>query len=66
MPRKPGAAMTKLELDAEGNGRITSLVIYDKSGNITGIQFSDIREDIGLDDKAFVFKIPKGTEVIEQ
>ena len=36
MPRKPGAAMTKLELDADANGRITALVIYDRSGNITG------------------------------
>lgn len=66
MPRKAGAAMTKLELDSDESGRITALVIYDRSGNVTEIQFSDIRENIGTDDKAFKFKIPKGTEVIEQ
>jgi outer membrane lipoprotein carrier protein len=66
IPKKPGAAMKKLTLAADENGRISDLVIYDKSGNITEIAFSEIREDGGLDDKLFTFKIPKGTEVIEQ
>lgn len=66
LPRKPGAAMKKIRLRVDDAGRITDLTILDSSGNKTTIMFSDIREGIGLDDKRFVFKAPKGTEIIEQ
>lgn len=66
IPKKPGAAMTRLRLKSDESGRITELVIHDRSGNRTEILFSRIKEDTGLSDKAFRFKIPKGTEIIEQ
>jgi outer membrane lipoprotein carrier protein len=66
MPKKSGAAMTKLRLVSEADGRIAELTIFDQSGNISTISFSDVRESAGLDDKLFVFTPPKGTEVIEQ
>jgi outer membrane lipoprotein carrier protein len=66
LPKKPGAAMKKLGLRTDETGRITSLTIFDKSGNTTEIVFSDVREDVAIDDKLFAFKPPKGTEIIEQ
>ncbi len=66
LPRRPKAAMKKLRIQADEAGRITGLVIFDKSGNTTEIGFTDIREGAGLDDRIFQFKAPKGTEVIEQ
>ena len=65
-PKKEGAAMKKLRIQIDEAGRIIKLSIFDKSGNVTGIDFSDIREDTGFDDKLFTFKAPKGTEIIEQ
>jgi outer membrane lipoprotein carrier protein len=65
-PKKEGAAMKKLRIQIDEAGRIIGLSIIDKSGNITGIDFSDIRENTGFDDKLFTFKPPKGTEIIEQ
>lgn len=65
LPLKPGAAMKKLLLQSDEAGRITALVIYDRSGNSSEVVFSDIRENIDLGDKAFVFTPPKGTEIIE-
>lgn len=65
-PRKKDAAMKKLGLVCDDGGRITGMVIYDKSGNTSSIAFSDVKENIGLDDALFRFKVPKGTEVIEQ
>ena len=65
-PRKAGAAMKKLRLQADAEGRITALTITDTSGNVTEIAFSDIREGAGVEDGIFTFKVPKGTEVIEQ
>ncbi len=66
IPKKPGAAMKKLALTADAAGRISDLTIFDRSGNITEIRFSDVRETGGLDDKLFTFNPPKGTEIIEQ
>ena len=65
-PRKKGAAMKKLRLVCDDAGFITGLIIYDKSGNTSSITFSDVKENAGLDDAQFRFKVPKGTEVIEQ
>jgi outer membrane lipoprotein carrier protein len=65
-PKKEGAAMKKLRIQIEEAGRIIGLSIFDKSGNVTEINFSDIREDTGFDSKLFTFKAPKGTEIIEQ
>ncbi len=66
VPKKAGAAMTKLSLKSDEAGRITALAIFDRSGNVTELSFSDVHEGAGIDDKQFVFKVPKGTEVIEQ
>ena len=65
-PKRPSAAMKKLILRSDAAGRIASLDILDKAGNRTEIMFSDVQEGVGFDDKLFVFKAPKGTEVIEQ
>lgn len=65
-PRKQGAAMKKMRLELEDTGRITGLVIHDASGNMTEIAFSGVEENVALDDSLFVFKPPKGTEIIEQ
>jgi len=66
LPRKPGAAMKKLNVVADAKGRITNITIFDKSGNTTEIIFADAQEGTTIDDKIFSFKAPKGTEIIEQ
>ncbi len=66
LPRKQGAAMKKLSLQADDTGRITGLMIFDKSGNTTEIVFADVKEGVAIDDQRFVFKAPEGTEIIEQ
>jgi chaperone LolA len=65
LPKRPGAAMKKLGMRTDDAGRILGLTIFDKSGNTTEITLSDVREG-GVDDRLFVFKPPKGTEIIEQ
>jgi outer membrane lipoprotein carrier protein len=65
LPRKPGAAMKKMRLHVDDAGRIMDLTIFDRSGNTTTLTFTDIREGTGVDDQRFVFKAPKGTEIIE-
>jgi outer membrane lipoprotein carrier protein len=66
IPKKSGAAMKKLGLVSDDAGRITAMTIFDRSGNVTEITFTDVHEGVGLDDKLFTFTPPKGTEIIEQ
>lgn len=66
VPRKPGAIMKKIRIKTDPRGRITHLTIFDKSGNITEIEFFDIREDTSVQDQLFSFTVPKGTEIIDQ
>jgi len=65
LPKRSGAAMKKLRLHTDGSGRITALMIFDRSGNTTEVAFTDIREGVGLDERQFTFTPPKGTEIIE-
>ncbi len=66
IPKKSSAAMKKLSLESDEAGGIINLTIYDRSGNVTEIHFTGVREGTGLDDNLFSFKPPKGTEIIEQ
>jgi outer membrane lipoprotein carrier protein len=66
LPKKNGAAMKKLKLQTDEAGRIMGMTIFDRSGNLTEITFSEVREGTGIDDRSFTFKIPRGTEIIEQ
>lgn len=66
LPRKQGASMKKLSIRTDETGRITQMTIFDRSGNTTEIAFSDVKEGAGIEDGFFVFKAPKGTEIIEQ
>ncbi len=66
VPKKRGAAMTKLRIIADEEGRITRMIIFDRSGNTSDVLFAGVKENIGVDDSLFRFKVPKGTEIIEQ
>jgi outer membrane lipoprotein carrier protein len=66
VPKKAGAAMKMLRLYSDETGKITRMIVYDRSGNTSDVQFFDVREGVGLDDVQFRFKAPKGTEIIEQ
>lgn len=66
LPKKSGAPMKKLDLVTDETGRISNITIFDKSGNTTEIIFSDAEEGASVDEKLFSFKVPKGTEIIEQ
>lgn len=65
-PKRAGAAMTRVRISTDDKGRITELVIYDRSGNTSTVAFSAIVEDAGVDEEQFRFSVPRGTEIIEQ
>lgn len=44
---------------------ISTMTLFEKSGNSVSFHFSNIRTNSGLKDGLFDFKIPKGTEILE-
>jgi outer membrane lipoprotein carrier protein len=66
LPKKTGAAMKKIGLHTDADGRIVAMTIFDKSGNTTEMTFTDMHEGTGIDERQFHFTAPKGTEIIEQ
>ncbi len=44
--------------------QIRTLVAADQQGGRSTFRFSDFKENAGISDKTFVFKIPRGTDVI--
>ena len=60
VPKKTGAAMKKLRSVADATGRIDGLTILDRSGNMTEITFSDVREGTGSKTSSFASRRRRG------
>jgi outer membrane lipoprotein carrier protein len=65
VPRRDSATLGKLRLTvASDSGEIRGAEIFDPLGNVSRLQFSDIRRNQDLPDKDFVFEVPPGVDVI--
>ncbi len=65
VPRHDSDSIGKLRLSvAVDSGEIRAAEIFDPFGNISRLQFSDIRRNQDLPDDRFVFQIPPGVDVI--
>jgi outer membrane lipoprotein carrier protein len=63
VPRKPDPDVERLYLDSDAEGRILAIEIVDAQGNRSEFRFDTIRENLGLSDGLFRFRIPEGVEV---
>lgn len=63
VPRQPDPDVERLYLDADPTGRILAIEIVDAQGNRSEFRFDAIRENVGLSDGLFRFRIPEGVEV---
>jgi len=65
VPHRDSATLGKLRLTvASDSGEIRGAEIFDPLGNVSRLQFSDIRRNQDLPDKDFVFEVPPGVDVI--
>jgi outer membrane lipoprotein carrier protein len=65
VPRRDSATVGKLRLTvASDNGEIRGAEIFDPLGNVSRLQFTDIRRNQDLPDKDFVFEVPAGIDVV--
>jgi outer membrane lipoprotein carrier protein len=63
VPRKPDPDVERLYLASDAEGRILAIEIVDAQGNRSEFRFDAIRENPGLSDGLFRFRIPEGVEV---
>ena len=59
-----GIGVLRLGIDRKTYDILTAEV-RDPMGNLTRLQFSDLKRDTGIDDGLFVFHVPQGAEVVE-
>ena len=64
VPRKKDAEVEEVLLDVDDSARIVSIVVTDGQGNLSFFAFSKVRENVGLKDQIFQFRVPHGVEVI--
>jgi outer membrane lipoprotein carrier protein len=63
VPRQTDPDVERLYLDADEAGRIRAIEILDAQGNRSAFRFDAIRENVGLSEGLFRFRVPKGVEV---
>jgi outer membrane lipoprotein carrier protein len=66
-PRSETPDLVSLALAVrEGDFSIAATVLTDAFGNVTRLDFSEERENQGLEEGPFTFEVPEGSEVIRQ
>lgn len=64
VPKKPDPELERVFLDVDAEARIVGIEVLDAQGNRSRFRFDELRENVGLSDKLFHFKVPAGVEVV--
>jgi outer membrane lipoprotein carrier protein len=64
VPRKADPDVEWVTIDVDPGDRIRAIAMADVQGNRSRFEFDEIRENVGLKDGLFDFKVPSGVEVV--
>jgi outer membrane lipoprotein carrier protein len=64
VPREADPEIDHVLLDVDASARIRGIAVLDAQGNRSQFTFDRFKEDVGLDDARFRFRVPKGVEVV--
>ena len=64
-PRKADSEVETVYLEADDALRVRTIEVLDPQGNRSRFAFEDIRENVGLKDGLFNFRVPAGVEVVK-
>ncbi len=64
VPRKADPEIEELRLDVDTSYRVRAIEVWDAQANRSRFEFDDWRENVGLGDDLFRFRVPQGVEVI--
>ena len=65
VPESMGDRIADVLLEINPRYEIVRIVIHGNDGSTTEFRFSDVRENVRVDDSLFVYKAPPGVEVVE-
>jgi outer membrane lipoprotein carrier protein len=63
-PRRPDPEVETVALEVDASDRVRSIEVLDPQGNRSRFLFDQIRENVGLKEGLFQFRVPKGVEVV--
>jgi outer membrane lipoprotein carrier protein len=63
-PRRADPEVETVFLEVDSGDRVRTIEVLDPQGNQSRFVFEDIRENVGLRDGLFQFRIPDGVEVV--
>lgn len=64
-PRKPDPEVERVFLEVDDEARILAIDVLDIQGNRSQFRFEQMRENVGLPDSLFQFRVPPGVQVIQ-
>jgi outer membrane lipoprotein carrier protein len=64
-PRKADPEVERVFLEVDDEARILAIEVIDVQGNRSQFRFEQLRENVGLPDSLFQFKVPPGVQVIQ-
>ncbi|HET8644986.1 MAG TPA: outer membrane lipoprotein carrier protein LolA, partial [Vicinamibacteria bacterium] len=64
VPRKPDPEVETVYMEVDAQDRVRGIEVLDPQGNQSRFSFEDIRENVGLRDGLFQFRVPAGVEVV--
>jgi outer membrane lipoprotein carrier protein len=64
VPRSSDPDVERVWIEVDPRGRIRSIEVVDLQANRSEYRFDEIRENVGLEDGLFRFRIPDGVEVV--
>ena len=64
LPRKADPEVETVFLEVDEGDRVRAIEVLDPQGNRSRFLFEQIRENVGLRESLFQFRVPKGVEVV--
>jgi len=65
VPRNEGSSVGRLRLLVDRESfDMRGAEVHDPQGNVSRVTFTNVRRNVGVDDKQFVFEVPPGVDVI--
>lgn len=65
-PRQGGTEVGRMQLTVEkATYDVVGAEVKDPMGNVTRLEFSDLRRNVGVADSVFAFDVPAGVDVVE-
>lgn len=65
-PRQGGTEVGRMQLTVDRAAYdVVGAEVKDPMGNVTRLEFSDLRRNVGLEDSVFHFDVPAGVDVVE-